>query len=218
MQPIQPPRWTDALRVLDTPSVRAALERLRLSAQVFEAFVDRTLAAHDRMTVAAGSAASEAEDRPHGSEAHAPEAADDLKSRAVCSKIVPPAQENLPQQEMDKIYRVVRSTDRNTPFNFNPGIDAYSAVVSVLVSTGQGVKFANSVATGICFEGREPNSAFANADRTDYVRPPPIPQNRKCAVPRRRDGAPYRCVYVAAYDNRLTISTAAVTVIWRCGE
>ncbi len=77
--------------------------------------MERTLAAHDRMAVAAARlAASEAEDRPHGSEAHAPEAAADLQSRAVCSTIVPPAQENLPQQEMDKIYRVVRITDRNT--------------------------------------------------------------------------------------------------------
>jgi hypothetical protein len=129
------------------------------------------------------------------------------------------AGETPAQQAMDKTLRVVRSTARTTPFNFNPDIDAYSAVVSVLVATGQGYKFANSVASRICYGGHAPRDAISGADRTDYVPPTPRSQNlRLRAIPRRPDGWSYRCVYVAVFGNRLTILTASVTVIWLCGE
>jgi hypothetical protein len=55
------------------------------------------------------------------------------------------------QQNMDIKYSVLRSRDF-PPLSFAPGIDAYSAMVGVLVSCGQGDKFANSVAFRTCFQ------------------------------------------------------------------
>ncbi len=50
------------------------------------------------------------------------------------------------QYNMDIKYSVARSKELEKPIAFAPGIDAYSAMVGVLISIGQGHKFANSVA------------------------------------------------------------------------
>lgn len=55
------------------------------------------------------------------------------------------------QQNMDIKYSVLRSRDF-PPLSFAPGIDAYSAMVGILISCGQGDKFANSVAFRTCFQ------------------------------------------------------------------
>jgi hypothetical protein len=53
---------------------------------------------------------------------------------------------------MDIKYSVSRSKELEKPIVFAQGIDAYSAMVGVLVSIGQGHKFANSVAFRTCFQ------------------------------------------------------------------
>ena len=65
-----------------------------------------------------------------------------------------PALASAPSQQynMDIKYSVARSKELEKPIAFAPGIDAYSAMVGVLVSIGQGHKCANSVAFRTCFQ------------------------------------------------------------------
>jgi hypothetical protein len=74
------------------------------------------------------------------------------------------------------------------------------------------------------YQACEPQEAFAGADRRDFypVKLPAMnPVNFQLPIPQkaRMRGRPYRYVFiVVSFINRLTLSTANVTVIWRCGE
>ena len=56
------------------------------------------------------------------------------------------------QYNMDIKYSVARSKQLEKPIAFAPGIDPYNAIVGILISIGQGHKFANSVAFRTCFQ------------------------------------------------------------------